>query len=83
MTVERRQLLRGGLSLGALTLLTGCDLSDNDAVQRVLAGFSAWNDRVQAALFSGTPPGADVSRGDGGEGLPLQRLVRAGQVRRT
>ena len=33
-------MLRGGLSLGALTLLTGCDLSDHDAVQRVLARFS-------------------------------------------
>ena len=45
MTLARRQMLRGGLSLGALTLLTGCDLSDHDAVQRVLARFSAWNDR--------------------------------------
>ncbi len=42
---------RGLLSLGALTLLTGCDISDNGAVQSVLAGFSRWNDRVQAALF--------------------------------
>ena len=40
------------MSLGALTLLTGCDLSDNDVVQGVLARFSAWNDRVQAALFN-------------------------------
>ncbi len=52
MNLDRRALLRGGMSLGALTLLTGCDLSDNDAVQRVLARFSAWNDRVQAALFN-------------------------------
>ena len=52
MTVDRRLLLRHGLSLGALTMLGGCDLSDNDAVQRVLAAFSAWNDRVQAALFN-------------------------------
>lgn len=51
--LERRRLLRGGLSLGALTLLTGCDISDHDSVQRVLAAFSSWNDRVQAALFSG------------------------------
>ncbi len=50
--VERRGLLRGGLSLGALTLLTGCDVSDNDAVQTVLSSFSRWNDRVQAALFN-------------------------------
>src|SRR5208282_779921 len=52
MSLDRRRLLRGGMSLGALTLLTGCDLSDNDAVQGVLARFSAWNDRVQAALFN-------------------------------
>jgi DMSO/TMAO reductase YedYZ molybdopterin-dependent catalytic subunit len=52
MSLDRRALLRGGMSLGALTLLGGCDLSDNDAVQSVLARFSAWNDRVQAALFN-------------------------------
>src|SRR5262249_25503740 len=53
MTLARRQMLRGGLSLGALTMLPGCDLSDDDTVQRVLAQFSTWNDRVQAALFGG------------------------------
>jgi DMSO/TMAO reductase YedYZ molybdopterin-dependent catalytic subunit len=52
MSLDRRALVRGGMSLGALTLLTGCDLSDNDVVQGVLARFSAWNDRVQAALFN-------------------------------
>src|SRR4029077_20336597 len=51
MTLARRPMLRGGLSLGALALLTGCDLSDHDAVQRVLARFSGWNDKVQAAIF--------------------------------
>jgi DMSO/TMAO reductase YedYZ molybdopterin-dependent catalytic subunit len=51
---ERRRLLRGSLSLGALTLLTGCDISDNDAVQSALGAVSRWNDRVQAALFSDT-----------------------------
>jgi DMSO/TMAO reductase YedYZ molybdopterin-dependent catalytic subunit len=53
MTTERRGLLQSGFSLGALTMLTGCDVSDNDAVQSFLARFSEWNDRVQAALFSG------------------------------
>jgi DMSO/TMAO reductase YedYZ molybdopterin-dependent catalytic subunit len=52
--LDRRRLLGGGLSLGALTLLTGCDISDDDTVQRVLAGFSRWNDLMQAALFGGT-----------------------------
>ena len=53
LDLNRRRLLGGGLSLGALTLLTGCDVSDDDAVQKVLATFSRWNDRVQAALFNG------------------------------
>ena len=53
LDLNRRRLLGGGLSLGALTLLTGCDVSDDDAVQKVLASFSRWTDRVQAALFNG------------------------------
>jgi len=50
--IERRLFLRQALSLGALTLLTGCDISDNDAVQSVLNLMSRWNDRAQAFLFS-------------------------------
>ena len=49
--VERRYALRQTLSLGALTLLTGCDVTYNDPVQSVLGAFSRWNDTVQAALF--------------------------------
>jgi len=50
--IERRLFLRQTLSLGALTLLTGCDISDNDAVQSALGLMSRWNDRAQAFLFS-------------------------------
>lgn len=50
--VERRLFLRRSLSLGAVCLLTGCNLEDDDAVDRVLFAMSRWNDRVQAALFS-------------------------------
>ena len=53
-SIERRALLRGTLSLGALTLLTGCDITNRDAVQGVLGRMSLWNDRVQAWLFSPT-----------------------------
>ncbi len=49
--IERRGLLRAGLSLGALTMLTGCDLQDGDAVDRALGAVSRLNDRVQAWLF--------------------------------
>ena len=51
MNIDRRRLFGGGLSLGALTLLTGCDISDDDSVQRALALVSRFNDRAQAAIF--------------------------------
>jgi DMSO/TMAO reductase YedYZ molybdopterin-dependent catalytic subunit len=49
--LERRLFLKQGLSLGALTMLSGCDVTDADAVQKVLWRISQWNDRVQAAIF--------------------------------
>ena len=49
--LERRLFLQQGLSLGALTLLSGCDITDADSVQKVLWNMSRWNDRVQAAIF--------------------------------
>jgi len=53
-SVERRGFLRGVLSLGALTMLTGCDVTNKDATQGVLRAMSAWNDRLQSFLFSPT-----------------------------
>jgi DMSO/TMAO reductase YedYZ molybdopterin-dependent catalytic subunit len=50
--IERRLFLKQGLSIGALSLLSGCTLKDEDAVDRVLWTMSRWNDRVQAALFN-------------------------------
>ncbi|MBI5011847.1 MAG: molybdopterin-dependent oxidoreductase [Methylocystis sp.] len=49
--LERRLFLKQGLSLGALSLLSGCTLKDDDAVDRLLFAMSRFNDRVQAALF--------------------------------
>ncbi len=34
--IDRRNVLRGTLSLGALTFLTGCNVSEVDQVQTVL-----------------------------------------------
>jgi DMSO/TMAO reductase YedYZ molybdopterin-dependent catalytic subunit len=50
--IERRLFLKQGLSLGALTLLSGCNVTDTESVQRVLMGMSRWNDRVQSWLFN-------------------------------
>jgi DMSO/TMAO reductase YedYZ molybdopterin-dependent catalytic subunit len=49
--LQRRLLLKGALSVGALSLLAGCDLTDAAAVHKILWTMSRWNDRVQAALF--------------------------------
>ena len=49
--LERRLFLKQGISLGALTLLSGCEITDTEAVQKVLWRMAQWNDRVQAALF--------------------------------
>jgi DMSO/TMAO reductase YedYZ molybdopterin-dependent catalytic subunit len=49
--IERRRVLRGALSLGALAMLTGCDVADKPRVERALRAVSTWNDDVQAALF--------------------------------
>ncbi len=50
-SLERRGLIRGGLSLGALSLLTGCDLGTESGVNAALWGMMRMNDRVQAWLF--------------------------------
>src|ERR1700693_5309190 len=49
--LERRFFLKQSVSLGALTLLSGCEITDTEAVQKVLWRMAQWNDRVQAALF--------------------------------
>jgi len=49
--IDRRKILRGSLSLGALTMLTGCSVTDRDAVQAVLRAVSSFNDRVQELVF--------------------------------
>src|SRR5215470_17111766 len=45
--IDRRKILRGAVSLGALSMLTGCDVTHTDAVQSVLKRISQFNDRVQ------------------------------------
>jgi DMSO/TMAO reductase YedYZ molybdopterin-dependent catalytic subunit len=49
--VERRIFLKQSLSIGALSLLAGCELTGDERVQEVLEGMSRWNDRAQAWLF--------------------------------
>jgi DMSO/TMAO reductase YedYZ molybdopterin-dependent catalytic subunit len=52
--LRRRGILRGGLSLGALSLLTGCDLSTHSGVDAALEAMLRFDDAVQAKIFSKT-----------------------------
>jgi DMSO/TMAO reductase YedYZ molybdopterin-dependent catalytic subunit len=50
--LSRRRFIASGASLGALTLLTGCDVSDSFSADKLLARISKFNDGVQAAIFN-------------------------------
>ncbi len=52
--LRRRGLLKAGLSLGSLALLTGCDLSTRSGVDAALWAMLRFNDWVQEGLFSRT-----------------------------
>jgi DMSO/TMAO reductase YedYZ molybdopterin-dependent catalytic subunit len=47
----RRLLLRGAASVGALAMLTGCDIVDGASAERALRAISRFNDVAQAWLF--------------------------------
>jgi DMSO/TMAO reductase YedYZ molybdopterin-dependent catalytic subunit len=48
---SRRLFGKRALSLGALSLLSGCSLTDENSVDRMLMSVSRFNDRVQGWLF--------------------------------
>ena len=50
--LSRRRFIAGGASLGALTLLTGCDVTDSFSAESMLTQISKFNDAVQARLFN-------------------------------
>ncbi|MGB6446184.1 MAG: molybdopterin-dependent oxidoreductase [Xanthobacteraceae bacterium] len=51
---SRRNFLRGAASLGALAMLTGCDVIDGPTSESALRVISRFNDKIQALLFSET-----------------------------
>src|SRR5262249_48244715 len=50
--LTRRRFISGGASLGALTLLTGCDVLDSDSAESFLKQVSKFNDAVQSFIFN-------------------------------
>jgi len=48
---SRRRFLQRSVTLGGLSLLTGCSLSSEESIDQALTAVSRLNDRAQAALF--------------------------------
>ena len=48
---SRRTFLQRTLTLGGLSLLSGCSLDDQPSVEAALGKVSSWNDRIQGLLF--------------------------------
>ena len=79
--VSRRLFLRGSLSVGALSLLTGCNLENDDAVDRALSAMSRWNDKAQAALFSASRLAPTYSEADITDPFPFNAYYPLTEVR--
>ena len=78
---SRRLFLRGTLSIGALSLLTGCNLEDDDTIDRVLSAMSRWNDAAQAALFSSARMAPTYTEADIADPFPFNAYYPLDQVR--
>lgn len=50
-SIGRRRFLRHSVNLGAVALLSGCNLTDSEPVHKALMAASKWNDRFQGLIF--------------------------------
>ena len=50
----RRAFLTRSLTMGGLSMLTGCSISNNEGVEAALTAISRFNDKVQGLIFDPT-----------------------------
>ena len=72
----RRRFLAGGASLGALTLLTGCNVSDSFSADDMLTRISKFNDAVQALIFNPDALAPTFPESADHKTVSVQRLLR-------
>jgi DMSO/TMAO reductase YedYZ molybdopterin-dependent catalytic subunit len=80
VSMERRLFLRGSLSLGALTMLTGCNLTGDGAIDSALRAMSRWNDRVQAWMFNPDKLAPTYTKADVTRPFPFNGFYRASRA---
>jgi DMSO/TMAO reductase YedYZ molybdopterin-dependent catalytic subunit len=81
--LERRIFMKRGLSLGALTLLSGCDVTNGESVQQVLHAMSRWNDHVQGLLFDANRLAPEFPESAITKPFPFNAYYTVDQVRRV
>jgi DMSO/TMAO reductase YedYZ molybdopterin-dependent catalytic subunit len=79
-SLQRRLFLKRSLSLGALTMLSGCNASTPDAMQRLLSRMSKANDWIQGALFSPTRLAPTYSESDITQPFPFNAFYAETQA---
>ena len=80
-SIERRLFMKSSLSLGALALLSGCDPTDDENVQKVLLGMSRWNDGAQAWLFNPNKLAPEYPESAITKPFPFNAYYRESEVR--
>jgi DMSO/TMAO reductase YedYZ molybdopterin-dependent catalytic subunit len=80
ITLERRLFMKGALSLGALTMLSGCDATDPSIADRILTAMSKWNDDVQLAIFDPNKPAPVYTEADITDPFPFNAFYSQDEV---
>jgi len=78
-SLQRRLFLRQGLSLGALTLLSGCSASTPSGIESLLAQMSHFNDWIQGALFNPNRPAPTFAESDITTPFPFNAYYSKGE----
>ncbi len=78
--LERRFFLKGALSLGALTMLSGCEATDVSTTDRILHAMSKWNDDVQLAIFNPNKPAPVYTEADITDPFPFNAFYSEDEV---
>jgi len=78
---SRRLFGRQALTLGAISMLTGCSLIDDDSVEESLKIMSRFNDKAQALLFSANQLAPEYSVGEITKPFPFNAFYEEDEIR--
>lgn len=78
----RRRLLGGALTLGGLSMVAGCSVTDSDSAERLLKRISRFNDKVQAWLFDPNKLAPEYTRAEIARPFPFNAFYGRDEVPR-